>query len=1292
MFNKSIIAIAVAVGFAGTAHAQDNKTYGWQNKVNHVINANIESPVDQAGRSRYIVQLLEEPAAVHAAKLMDNARKSSKSSLMGTQSQTPVNKVASVLKTAELQSYRQQIARYQNDVKTAASQVLGRELQSQLSFNLAFNGMVLDLTPDEASQLLAVPRVVRVIKEIPTAIHTDVGPQHIGAGNIWDGSATGVSAKGEGIIIGILDTGINTDNRAFSAKGDDGYNVINPLGSGNYLGDCAADASLCNDKLIGIYSYKEITDTYGGIRPANGEDYQGHGSHTASTSAGNVLTDVPVLIPGIGAQVSDGTPSGTAFPKISGVAPHANIIAYQVCGLTGCSPSLTIASVEHAIEDGVDVLNYSIGPNGGVQSNPWDDPAQAAFLAAREAGIVVATAAGNDGPSASTVGNNSPWAIVVAAATHERIWSHELTGSGAGGEIFPAVEGQSDVFTTNGIANTLLTETEVVYAGDYQDMYGNNLKLCDQALSSRDPVRTALMGKVVICDRGVIPLVDKVSNMYMAAGVVIINTADSNQNMANARYSLPSMLLNQADGESLLSWVKNTDTPKVSIGAATAKYDAAGADILAEFSSRGPYYPVPELMVPHIAAPGVDIYAAYADEQPFTEAYAASPSDFSFLSGTSMATPHVAGAAALMRQLHPDWTPAEIQSAMMLTANSAVRKEDGVTPAGIFDTGSGAIQIDKAAQAGLVMDVTIDAYKAADPSQGGDVRQLNMPLLTDAKCAYSCTWQRTFRATKTGNWSIETQGAVDGLSLTASPTSFSMTEGESVTVNFTANASLRIGENWHFLRMNLVPSDSSPILSMPVAIKPLLAEVPAVMSQDYFWSKGDLVLPGLRFRYPEDLLLSVQPLERATTYNLDISADSDNNSPFDDVTDGTALQLINVPEGASDLRVIVGESSAKDIDLFIGLDSNHNGIPEPVELVLACATSANVGEGCRFNAGAGSYWVLAHNFEGSGADTDTVRLDVLMKPNTDTLQAFVGLGDSNVQPYETTTANLNWVGDMQEGVYYGQMEVFDRTSASTTRVLGKTNLVVNRVAPTTRVDVVNAELGHGQQAMLNVTLPGNPTPEPLSYTLMLDSNANLAVTEFVSTTAKTSSDVDDEAKLSHDDSNMTVTLESGAESQNLSVSLSQITPESGEFDTNWSLTSSKEGFEVQQGQLLLTNSNQAPSLTVPSQLTGSMGTQVTLNLVAEDTNDDELTYTLVQTSGPAVTIEHDGNGQATLTLPQVDKDYTATFSASVSDGELTQSSDVSLQILHTEENSGGGALGWGVLLLGLFGLRRKMMR
>ena len=252
-------------------------------------------------------------------------------------------------------SYQNTLALQQQTILQSMGQTLDRPLTPQFRYTIAYNGMALKLSDAEVAQISQLPGVTAVYREQQYELATDAGPTWIGAENIWDGSGTpaNISSKGEGIIIGIIDTGINTDHPSFADVGGDGYNHTNPFGSGNYKGLCASTPTLCNDKLIGQWDYVD------GYWESDGaEDNDGHGSHTAGTAAGNVV------------EASVTTPTGYTYQKnISGVAPHANLIAYDAC-FQSCPSSALLAAINQAVADGVDVINYSISGS----SDPYNDP------------------------------------------------------------------------------------------------------------------------------------------------------------------------------------------------------------------------------------------------------------------------------------------------------------------------------------------------------------------------------------------------------------------------------------------------------------------------------------------------------------------------------------------------------------------------------------------------------------------------------------------------------------------------------------------------------------------------------------------------------------------------------------------------------------------------------------------------------------------------------------------------------------------------------------------------------
>ena len=225
----------------------------------------------------------------------------------------------------------------------------------------------------------------------------------------------------------------------------------------------------CNDKMVGGHAFIDTyNDVEGGeVYPDSARDSNGHGTHTASTAAGAIVDEAPIF--------------GIDRGPISGMAPGAAIVTYKVCGLGGCFGSDSMAAVEQAIFDGVDVINYSIG--GG--NNPYSDPVELAFLDAYAAGVFVATSAGNEGPGASTAGHLSSWVTTVAASTQTREFGSDLTITAGNGDTFQA----HGVSIGTGVASPL----PVVLASEapYSDVG------CDAAAPAG-----IFVGKIVACQRG----------------------------------------------------------------------------------------------------------------------------------------------------------------------------------------------------------------------------------------------------------------------------------------------------------------------------------------------------------------------------------------------------------------------------------------------------------------------------------------------------------------------------------------------------------------------------------------------------------------------------------------------------------------------------------------------------------------------------------------------------------------------------------------------------------------------
>ena len=168
------------------------------------------------------------------------------------------------INSPDVQRYGSYLEARQNSFIQRAENKLGT-LDILDRYKFAVNGFSARMTPAEALELSRVPGVRLVERERMYELHTDRGPALVGAPGVWDGSAvdSGVGTLGEGVIVGIIDSGINTDHPSFADVADDGYDHVNPFGEGVYVGDCAGDfPEMCNDKLIGVRSYPSVTDVY----------------------------------------------------------------------------------------------------------------------------------------------------------------------------------------------------------------------------------------------------------------------------------------------------------------------------------------------------------------------------------------------------------------------------------------------------------------------------------------------------------------------------------------------------------------------------------------------------------------------------------------------------------------------------------------------------------------------------------------------------------------------------------------------------------------------------------------------------------------------------------------------------------------------------------------------------------------------------------------------------------------------------------------------------------------------
>lgn len=701
-------AVALLAALAGAAHAEEV-------------------------RRSYIVQLVDKPVATYTGQV---------AGLSATQ---PAKGARLNVDAAHVQAYINYLDNKQANVIStiSAAQVTDK-------YDVVFNGFTALLTDAEVRALKKNSGVANITADSLLELDTTYTPSFLGLdqpGGLWS-QLGGQNLSGEDIVVGIVDGGIWPENPAYADRVDE---QGNPSHSGSQLvydappatwkGGCDTGEGFsvanCNNKLIGARYYKPASqqlhwsdfnsprDSIGG---ASGEG--GHGSHTSSTAAGNANTNAVV--------------NGLNLGKASGIAPRARIAAYKVCWTdptkrNSCATSSSVSAINQAVKDGVNVINYSISGGGR-----FDDPVEQAFYGAALAGVFVSASAGNSGPTSTTpapAAHLSPWQVTVGNSTHNRIYLADatlgtqarLTGASSNANTPSAPLILAKDAGIDGLPAASLTSLNQCFGG------------ADAVAPLLDPVKVA--GKILVCDRGNNVLVNKSANAKTAGavGVIIANVPGGNATIINQAHSLSTIHITAENGATLKSYIAANSNATAALGNLRATFDnTVQAPIMNGSSSRGPNVADANILKPDLTAPGTDILAAVtADlDQAGRNAIAAGGvapvTDWGFLTGTSMSSPHVAGVAALLKQRHPTWSPAAIKSALMTTAfdtfsdglTSPVAWDTSATNAGLLPWGQGAGHIapNSAANPGLVYDISENEYARFLCGQ-------NLQIYTSSQCA-----------------------------------------------------------------------------------------------------------------------------------------------------------------------------------------------------------------------------------------------------------------------------------------------------------------------------------------------------------------------------------------------------------------------------------------------------------------------------------------------------------------------------------------------------------------------------
>jgi 2',3'-cyclic-nucleotide 2'-phosphodiesterase (5'-nucleotidase family)/subtilisin family serine protease len=570
-----------------------------------------------------------------------------------------------------------------------------------LAYQVVFNGVAVSL-PDASPQLLRrlaeMQGVKKVYRDYEHKPDMYASLPLIDAPTMW-AQLGGQDASGEGVIVASVDTGVYAPNIFFDPTGytyPPGY----PVGDSDYT----------TRKVIGARAYFRPWDPplEGDDTPWPGPAGSSHGTHTAGTAAGNANTIAE---------------TAGLTKTISGVAPKAQILSYKIgyptdSEYSGSAFSAEIVmAYEDAVADGADVVNYSFGGYSGVM--PWADAVAVARDAAWDAGVFVSHSAGNDGPGYSTTWDASPKVMEVGASTTSGSIATgfiDVTGPGPVPEELEGMPFGDCLFCPSIPAGTIFGPY------DYTDV-GTVTAEATNTLCNGEEITGDLTGQIALISRGGCAFSDKIWNAQQAGAVAAIvynNVGDDLINMSAGtheedEFTIPGAFIGQTDGEGMVEFGADNS-------GAQAQFDFTGReiesvpDVIASFSSRGPAFA--RFLEPDVTAPGANILSAgYAAGATGVDRHAG----FGAVGGTSMAAPHVAGSAALLKQMHPTWTNDQIKSALMSTSETELWLDaDQTLPAGVLDMGAGRIDLGKAGDPGLTFDppsLSFGAYNAgAEPS------------------------------------------------------------------------------------------------------------------------------------------------------------------------------------------------------------------------------------------------------------------------------------------------------------------------------------------------------------------------------------------------------------------------------------------------------------------------------------------------------------------------------------------------------------------------------------------------
>jgi subtilisin family serine protease len=826
--------------------------------------------------------------------------------------------------SASVQSQLQRLETEQLKVITSA----GPNIEPIYSYRYAMNGFAAEMTPAEANKVEHMDEVLRVWEDEVRPLSTNFSADFLKLFDASNGLRGPAALDGEGIVIGIIDSGVAPEHPALQdfreadrpglcqstfadvtllgrwlcRRYDKMEDVLLFDPPENWNGECETGPQFattdCNNKLIGARFFVDGAQATGPIDSGeifSPRDVDGHGTHTATTAAGNRVK---------------ATIFGTSFGRIEGMAPMARVAVYKACWLrpggtrASCNMSDLANAIDMAVADGVDIINYSVGSSLFSVTTPDD----VALMAAAKAGVLTVVAAGNEGPNFDTITSPAGNPAVITAGASSRDGQHSLEAmqvntpaSIAGKYAVKEASFTPRLIDRDPIEGQLILVDDDDTATD-DGTTGTTFDACQPLLNSSE-----VSGHVAFIQRGGCDFDIKVTNAENAGAIaaVVFNLSGDPIVMIGDSFGIdiPALMVGAADGNLFLDELNNRAMIDVVLDKSFFLTEQDTGNNMGSFSSRGPG-PVADILKPDVTAPGINILAGSTPDA----INSLSGEFFAFLTGTSMSTPHVAGVAALLKQAHPDWSPAAIKSALMTTAYQEVTLADGTTPAIPFDFGSGHIDPNKANDPGLVYEVTADEYDAfscgvasPDVSQAKcdeleangfsfDAADMNQPSISVSEMTSTRTVTR--RVTNVSDTSESYNAQIElpsGIDVQVTPASLTVGPGQSATYDVTFTYMSGPLDFYRFGSLTWVSTDHS--VRSVLSVRPISVSAPGDIIA--FGGTGSVTFP-VDFGYTGTYSPGVHGLNQPLVIDGFVAQDPDKTFTFGTST-GVTTHLIDVP-------------------------------------------------------------------------------------------------------------------------------------------------------------------------------------------------------------------------------------------------------------------------------------------------------------------------------------------------------------------------------------------------------------